>query len=386
MDFWGYKRSDGSTGIRNHVLILPTCACSSETCRTVSAQVNGTVNIINNSGCAEVKGNEEITQRILLGFALNPNVYGVVIVGLGCENVGHVQLREKIQILTGKPVVSFGIQEQGGTLKTVALAVVAAQGMVIQASTQQRELCSIENLMLGIECGGSDATSGLAANPVVGLVSDQLVDLGASTMMSETIEFIGAEHILMKRGATREVGKQIIGICKDYEEHLAAVGQDCRHGQPSPGNKQGGLSTLEEKSLGCIRKGGVRPIVEVVEEGARPTKSGAIIMDSPGYDVASITAMVAGGCQLIVFTTGRGTPTGNAIAPVIKMTANRNTYETMLDNMDFDASAAIAGSQSLEEIAERLFAEVVSVANGRVTKAEAFGFSDIAIDRICRFI
>ena len=386
MDFMGYKRPDGKVGVRNHVLILPTCACASETCRVVASQVRGSVNVINNSGCAEVKGNEDMTQRILVGFALNPNVYGTVIVGLGCENVSHRELRAKIEALTNKPVCSFGIQDEGGTVNTINKAVRAAWKMVEEASLLTREPCDISELMMGIECGGSDATSGIAANPVVGHVSDRLVDLGASSMMSETIEYIGAEHVLVNRAATPEIRREIITICRDYEEHLARAGQDCRTGQPTPGNKAGGLSTLEEKSLGCIHKGGTRPIVEVIAEGARPTKRGAIIMDSPGYDIASVTAMVAGGCQLVVFTTGRGTPTGHALAPVIKITGNRETFQNMIDNMDVDVSSVIAGEKTIEENAQTLFDEVLAVANGKITKAESYGFSDIAIDRICRFI
>ena len=418
MNFMGYKRPDGSVGIRNHVLILPGCACASETCRVVASQVSGAVNIINNSGCAEVKGNEDMTQKILVGFAANPNVYGVVVIGLGCENVSHSQLRESILKVTNKPVVSFGIQEEGGTLKTIEKAVRVARQMVADASRVTREPCDISNLMLGIECGGSDATSGFGANPAVGNLSDRLVDLGGTVVFSETSEAIGAENVLRERGATKEIGDaiycairnkdvefrkrgedilarrgatkeihdQIIQICRDYEAHLAAAGQDCRHGQPTPGNKEGGLSTIEEKSLGCIYKGGTRPIVEVVMEGERPTKKGAIVMDSPGYDIASVTAMVAGGWQVVVFTTGRGTPTGHALAPVLKVTANRATYQNMIDNMDIDASGVTEGEVSIEEAGASMLDEVLEVCNGKTTKAESYGFSDIAIDRICRFI
>lgn len=386
MDILGYPRPDGLVGIRNHVLILPTCACASETCRIVSSQVKGTVNMINNSGCAEVKGNEDMTQTILVGFAANPNVYGTVIIGLGCENVGHAELAEKIRKITNKPLVSFGIQEEGGTVKTIEKAVRAAREMAMAASMEQRIPCDISNIMLAQECGGSDATSGLAANPALGLASDRLIDLGGSTMMNETIEFIGAEHVLAARGETEEIRRKIIEICRDFEEHLAKAGQNCRHGQPTPGNKAGGLSTIEEKSLGCIHKGGSRPIVEVVMEGERPTKRGAIVMDSPGYDIASMTAMAAGGCHVMVFTTGRGTPTGNVIMPVIKITGNAETYQRMLDNMDFDASGPISGVSTLQETADALFDEIVEVCNGKMTKAEIYGFSDIAIDRVCRFI
>ncbi|MBQ3726374.1 MAG: altronate dehydratase, partial [Selenomonadaceae bacterium] len=289
--FYGYKRTEGRAGIRNHVLILPTCACGSETARIVASQVRGAVNIIFNTGCSDVQANTDMSQKILTGFACNPNVYGVVIIGLGCETVPHAKLREKIKTLTRKPVVSFGIQEEGGTLKTIEKAVRAARDLAAEAGLQQKELCDISELLLGIECGGSDATSGIASNPAVGALSDKLVDLGASTLMSESIEWIGGEHVLAKRAATPELHNKIIKICADYEAHLKAAGQDCRAGQPTPGNKFGGLSTIDEKSLGCIRKGGTRPIVEVLNQAERPTKRGAIVMDTAGYDISSVTSM-----------------------------------------------------------------------------------------------
>lgn len=386
MEFLGYKRAEGRAGVRNHVLILPTCGCSSETARIVASQVKGSINVIINTGCADVEANTELTQRVLTGFALHPNVYAVVIIGLGCETVGHEELHKKLKAETSKPIVSFGIQEEGGTAKTIAKAVPAARALVSEASAQSRVPCPISDLLLGLECGGSDATSGIAANPALGEVCDTLIDMGASTMLSETIEFIGAEHILANRAINKEVHNQIIQICRDYEEHLSVAGQDCRAGQPTPGNKEGGLSTLEEKSLGCIKKGGTRPIVEVLQEGVRPTKSGSLIMDTPGYDVASVTMMVAGGCQLVAFTTGRGTPTGIALAPVLKITGNRETFHHMEDNMDVDVSGIIEGEYSISDGAERIFNAIVESANGRMTKAEVYGFSDICIDHICRFV
>ena len=386
MNFWGYKRSDGRAGIRNHVLILPTCACGSETARIVASQVRGAVNIIFNTGCSDVAANTEMSQKILTGFALNPNVYGVVIIGLGCETVPHDKLRDKIISMTSKPVVSFGIQEEGGTLKTIEKAVRAARDLAISAALQRKELCDISELLLGIECGGSDATSGIAANPAVGELSDKLIDLSASTLMSESIEWIGGEHVLARRAATPEIHNQIIKICADYEEHLKAAGQDCRAGQPTPGNKDGGLSTIDEKSLGCIRKGGTRPIVEVLNQAERPTKRGAIVMDTAGYDISSVTSMVAAGCNAIIFTTGRGTPTGNAIVPVLKVTANAKTYSWMEDNIDVDLSAIIEGKLTFSEGGYILLNEIHEICNGRLTKAEAYGFSDIAVDHFCRFV
>ena len=386
VEFLGYRRTDSRVGIRNHVLILPTCACGSESCRIVAGQVKGAVSIVFNTGCSDVAANTAMSQKVLTGFALNPNVYGVVIIGLGCETVPHSQLAAKIRACSDKPVVSFGIQEEGGTLKTIEKAVRAARDMACEAAMVQRVPCDISDLMMGIECGGSDATSGIASNPAVGKLSDLLTGLGATTVMSETIEFIGGEHVLANRGATPEIHNRIIRICKDYEEHLSRAGQDCRAGQPTPGNKAGGLSTLEEKSLGCIRKGGASPIVEVVEQAVSPSKKGAVIMDTAGYDISSVTSMVAGGCAAVIFTTGRGTPTGNAIVPVIKVTGNRATYEWMSDNIDIDVSSIIDGTSTVEQSGKELFRELLNVCNGKMTKAEAYGFSDIAVDHVCRFV
>lgn len=384
--FWGYKRKEGRAGIRNHVLILPACACGSESARIVASQVRGAVNIVFNTGCSDVAANTAMSQKVLTGFACNPNVYGVVIIGLGCETVPHKELREKIQTMTSKPVVSFGIQEEGGTLKTIEKAVRAARDMAAEAGMQQKELCDISELLLGIECGGSDATSGIAGNPATGELSDLLVDLGASTIMSESIEWIGGEHILAKRAATPEIHNQIIRVCQEYEEHLSKEGQDCRAGQPTPGNKTGGLSTIDEKSLGCIRKGGTRPVVEVLEQAERPAKQGAIVMDTAGYDISSVTALVAGGCNAVIFTTGRGTPTGNAIVPVLKVTANGETYAKMEDNMDVDLSGIIKGTKTIKESGQDLLKIIEDICNGKMTKAEAYGFSDIAVDHVCRFV
>lgn len=386
LKFMGYRRSDGRVGIRNHVLILPGCACGSESSRIVASQVRGAVNIVFNTGCSDTAENTNMSQKILTGFACNPNVYGVVIIGLGCETVPHYELRAKIEKLTDKPVISFGIQEEGGTLKTIEKAVRAAREMAAEAGMVQKELCDISELYLGIECGGSDATSGLASNPAVGELSDLLVDLGATTVMSESIEWIGGEHVLAKRGATKKIHNEIIKVCKDYEEHLLKAGQDCRAGQPTPGNKAGGLSTLDEKSLGCIRKGGTRPVVEVLEQAVMPSKRGAIVMDTAGYDISSVTSMAASGCNVIIFTTGRGTPTGNAIVPVLKVTANERTFKKMEDNMDVDLSAIIRGEKTFQEMGAELLDEIVKIANGKLTKAEAYGFSDIAIDHVCRYV
>ncbi len=386
MNFMGYRRPDGKAGIRNKVLILPTCVCSSETCRIVADQVEGAVYVSNQAGCSEVEQNLKICYDMYSGFAANPNIYATVLVGLGCEGCTPDKMADAIRVKTNKPLEVVVIQDEGGTVNAINKAVKAARKFVQEASLVKKEEIPLSELFIGLECGGSDATSGLAANPVVGKVSDMVVDNGGSAVMSETTEFIGAEHILAKRAATPEIKKQIIGICKDLEEHLANVNQNLRTGQPTPGNKEGGISTIEEKSLGCIYKGGTRPIMEVLEYAQMPTKKGALIMDTPGFDVASVTAMVAGGCQLIIFTTGRGTPTGNIIAPVIKVTGNAKTYANMKDNIDFDASVVLTGEKTIDQRGEDLFNEMLEVANGKVTKAEAFGFNECSMQRICKFI
>ena len=386
MNFMGYKRPDGKAGIRNKVLILPTCVCSSETCRIVAEQVEGAIYVSNQAGCSEVEQNLKICYDMYSGFAANPNIYATVLIGLGCEGCTPDKMAEEITKKTNKPLEVVVIQDEGGTVNAINKAVKAARKFVQDASLVKKEEIPLSELFIGLECGGSDATSGLAANPVVGKVSDMVVDNGGSAVMSETTEFIGAEHILAKRAATPEIKKQIIGICKSLEEHLANVNQNLRTGQPTPGNKEGGISTIEEKSLGCIYKGGTRPIMEVLDYAQIPTKKGALIMDTPGFDVASVTAMVAGGCQLVIFTTGRGTPTGNVIAPVIKVTGNSKTYAKMSDNIDFDASVVLTGEKTIEQRGEELFEEMLEVANGKVTKAEAFGFNECSMQRICIFI
>lgn len=386
MNFLGYRRPDGKVGIRNHILILPTCACSSETCRIVASQVRGAVNIINQNGCAQVEGDLEITKQVLAGLAANPNVYGTVLIGLGCENAQPADMENLIRSKTNKPLQTLVIQEEGGTIATVKRGVEIALRMAEEATELVREAFPISELIVGTNCGGSDPTSGLAANPVVGNLSDRLVDLGSTSILCETTEFIGAEDILAEQAATPEIARQIYDIIRRYEDHLTNVGESLRNGNPSPGNKAGGITTLEEKSLGCIHKGGHRPIVEVFDYAQCPTKKGLVIMDTPGYDIASVTGIAAGGAQVMVFTTGRGTPTGNPIMPVLKITANYGTYQKMKDNMDFDASPVIRSEKTVEQMGGELLREVVAVTNGKLVKAEVLGINDTAISRLCNYV
>jgi altronate dehydratase large subunit len=388
MKFHGYERLDGKVGVRNHILILPTVACANETCRIIAENLPEAVSLVNQNGCGEVQGNRQITQKVLSGLAANPNVFGIVMIGLGCELNQADEMSRIIRSKTNKPLEVLLIQEEGGTLNTINKGIRIAQDLIRQASSCQRELFDISHLTIGVECGGSDSTSGLVANPVIGRVSDLVIDLGGTVMFSETTEIVGAEHLLAQRAASPEVSSKIFEIVNRRESYLRGVGEDLRSGQPSPGNKAGGLSTIEEKSLGCIHKGGTRPIMEILDYASEPKKKGLVIMDTPGYDVLSVTAKVAGGCQLIIFTTGRGNPIGNPIAPVVKVTANKDTFNKMKDNIDLDFSEVLEGVRSIDEVGNEVLEEIVRIANGKRTKAEVygFGFTETVMSRICDYV
>ena len=387
MNFWGYRRPDGRVGVRNNVLVLPASVCAADTCRIVASQVKGTVTFHNQNGCSQVPCDMQLTMDTIAGFAANPNIYGTIIISLGCENCQMDLVVKAIQERTNKPMRQFIIQECGGTIATAEQAVRAAREMVQEASLQRREEFPISKLMLGTECGGSDMTSGLASNPLIGQVCDRLVDMGATAVLSETTEFIGAEHILARRGRTPEIRQRIYDIVHRYEDSLKLVGEDPRDGNPSPGNKAGGLTTLEEKSLGCIHKGGHHPVEEVYDYAKQMEYGkGLVIMDTPGNDPSSVADMAAGGCQLVLFSTGRGTPTGNPIAPVIKLTANPITYGKMKDNIDVDGSILLEHPEKMGEVADALVAEIIDFANGKATKSESLGFYELAIARVCNYV
>ena len=387
MEFYGYRRPDGRVGIRNKILILPASVCASDTARIVANQVEGAVTFNNQNGCSQVGPDQQLTMDVMAGYAANPNVYGTVVISLGCENCQMDLVVAAIRERTNKPLEQFIIQECGGTVRTVELAVRAAREMAEEASKLQKEAFPMSELIVGTECGGSDPTSGLAANPLIGEMSDRMVALGGTSILSETTEFIGAEHILAKRGATPEISEQIYGIVHRYEKALQLVGEEVRAGNPSPGNKAGGLTTLEEKSLGCIHKGGHSPVNAVYDYAKQvEAKKGLVIMDTPGNDPSSVAGMVAGGAQIVVFSTGRGTPTGNPIAPVIKITGNKLTYAKMSDNIDIDASPVIYGPQTLSEMGDVLMEELQAVASGKLSKAEALGFTEMAIARVCNYV
>ena len=386
MTFYGYKRPDGRVGVRNKVLILPASVCASDTARIIAQQVEGAVTFNNQLGCSQVASDQQYTMDVMAGYAANPNVYGTVVVSLGCENCQMDLVVKAIQERTNKPIEQVIIQEVGGTLKAVDIGVRYAKAMVADASLLQKEEFPMSELIIGTECGGSDPTSGLAANVLIGEMSDRIVAEGGTSILSETTEFIGAEHILARRAATPEVHDRIFVIVHRYEKALQLVGEEVREGNPSPGNKAGGITTLEEKSLGCIHKGGHTPVNAVYDYAKQvEAHQGLVIMDTPGNDPSSVAAMVAGGAQVIVFSSGRGTPTGNPLAPVIKITGNRITFAKMEDNIDVDASPIIYGGD-LKKLGDDFMKLVSEVASGRQTKAEALGFTEMAIARVCNFV
>ena len=387
MTFYGYRRPDGRVGVRNRVLILPASVCSTDTARIIAQQVEGAISFNNQQGCSQVAPDQQFTMDVMAGYAANPNIYGTVVVSLGCENCQMDLVVKAIEERTNKPLKQVIIQEVGGTLKAVEIAVRYAKEMVAEASMLQKEEFPLSELIVGTECGGSDPTSGLAANPAIGAMSDLVVQAGGTSILSETSEFIGAEHILARRAINKEVHDRIYEITSRFEAHFHAVGEDVRQGNPSPGNKAGGITTLEEKSLGCIHKGGHSPINAVYDYAKQvESKQGLVIMDTPGNDPASVAAMVAGGAQVIVFSSGRGSPVGHPIAPVVKVTGNKITFANMEDNIDFCAAPLIYGEKTVEQLGTDLLNMVVETACGKQTKAEALGFVETAIARICNYV
>ncbi|WP_424768028.1 UxaA family hydrolase [Paenibacillus sp. sgz302251] len=376
-----YRRPDGSVGIRNHVLILPTITCATQAAKQAADLVQGAVSFIHQHGCAQVGVDYDQTFRTYYGMGANPNVYGVVVMGLGCETHQARSVYSELK-KTGKPVELVSIQDEGGTLSAIAQAARLAARMVQEASAEMRVECSLSDLIVGTECGGSDACSGLSANPAVGRFSDMLVAEGGTAILAETTELIGAEHLLAERAVNEHVRKRVYEVIGAMEKRAFGMGIDIRTGNPSPGNIKGGLSSLEEKSLGASAKSGSSALQELIDYAQAPSRKGLVWMDTPGQDIEQMTGMVAGGSQLVLFTTGRGTPTGSPIAPVIKIATNTGIYERMSDNIDFNAGTIIEGTETLASVSERLMDEVVRVCNGKMTKSEIMKQHDFGIWRI----
>ena len=380
--FDGYRRPDGRVGTRNHVLVVPTVICSAVVAERVAGAVApvGTA-VPHLAGCGQLGPDMRVTHDTLAAYCAHPNVGAVLVIALGCEQV-VAQLLAETAKRHGKPADIVAIQSEGGTLRATEKGIRIARAFAESLAAQRRQWCDASELILSLKCGGSDYTSGLASNPTLGRVTDRLVALGGTAVLGEIAEIMGAEHLLAARAREERTATRLIQIITRVETEARALGLDIRGTQPSPGNIRGGLTTIEEKSLGATHKGGERaPLEDVVGYAAPIAKKGLTVMDTPGLDVESVTGMVGGGAQVVVFTTGLGTPTGNPIAPVIKVTGNARTARQMADNIDLDVSGIMDDSETLDQAADRLFAEVMAVASGRETSAERLGHREFAIHR-----
>lgn len=372
--YFGYVRKDGKVGSRNYVAILPSVVCVDEVVEAIVNNTCGTQGIIHHQGCCQTPPDLERITNCLIKIGENPNVGAVLIVSLGCEGVDTDRLEKEIR-KTGKSVERINVQEIGGTSRAIQAGIDKAQKLVREISSLQRTEVDISNLVMGIKCGASDTTSGIASNPVIGYVADKIVDLGATVIFGETTEFIGAEHILQRRAKNKFVASEIGRIVEEMENRAKAIGVDMRKGQPTPGNIKGGLSTIEEKSLGAIVKSGTRTIQGVIDYTEAPSGKGLWIKDSPGREIELLSGMAIGGSAVILFSTGRGAPQGFPVVPVIKICGNPITYNRMDHDMDINAGLITSGDKSIEQIGEETFEMLLRVANGETSKGEAIKYN-----------
>ena len=372
--FMGYVRADGQVGCRNHVAVIPSVTCAGDVASAIVRQVTGTVGFFHHQGCCQLPPDLDRVTETLISLGCSPNVGAALIVSLGCEGTDTERLYEIIRA-TGKPVEIIRIQERGGVSAAIKAGIDAAQELVMEISGMQRQAVDFSRVTMSIKCGASDTTSGMASNCVIGYVADKLVDLGATVVFGETTEFLGGEHLLARRAVTLEVGQKILDIVDRMEKRARSLGCDMRKGQPTPGNIAGGLSSIEEKSLGAIVKSGTRPIQGVLEYPERiGERKGLWIKDTPGREPEILTGMAATGAQFMLFSTGRGAPQGFPTMPVLKICGNPNTYERMQHDMDLNAGRIITGERSIEEVGEEAYAAVLALLSGRQTKNETLGY------------
>jgi altronate dehydratase large subunit len=374
MEFFGYERKDGTVGTRNYVGVLSTVICGNEVAANIASQVGGTTAFLHHQGCCQTPIDINRVNETLIGLGKNPNLASVLLVSLGCESTNIDQVAQAIAE-TGKRVEKVLIQEGGGAARAAAQGILLAQSMVADASEQKRKPFPLSELVLGLKCGSSDTTSGLSSNPVVGVLSDLIVKAGGTSILGEVTEFIGAEHLLAKHAKDEETGRKIIALVDRMEKRAMQMGFDIRGGQPTGGNIKGGLTTIEEKSLGAIAKAGIAPIQAVYEYGVKPDVKGLVVMDSPGREPEILTGLAAAGANVIAFTTGRGAPQGFPFVPVIKLTGNEKTWNMLQDHMDFNVSSVMDGEETLEDAGGRLLRELIAVASGKRTKAEISGYT-----------
>lgn len=393
--FMGYRRANGSAGTRNYIAVISTVNCSATTAKYVAQElsrtdlsqypnIDGIVPLVHRTGCALEFNGEDHRQlnRTLAGFARHPNVAACLILGLGCEtnqaslvqlDHGLIQLQGAEPDQQNQPLV-MNIQEEGGVRRTVQRAVSVLRDLLPVANDVSRVPIPLRELKVALECGGSDGNSGITANPAVGVASDLLVAHGATSILSEVPEMYGAEHLLTRRAISREVGEALLERIRWWEDY-AARHQASIDNNPSVGNKNGGLTTIFEKSLGAIAKGGTAPLRAVYRYAEEVTERGFVIMDTPGYDPASITGKVAGGAQVVVFTTGRGSCYGCKPSPTIKVATNTSMFDRMRDDMDLDAGVILSGTP-VQEVGRQIFERIVATASGEQTLSEQQGIGD----------
>jgi len=380
-EFLGFERSKGKVGIRNKIVIISSVVCVNHVAQQIANQFEDAVAITHPLGCGQFGPDFTYTQRTLVGLGSNPNIYGAIIVGLGCENMSNKLIAKNIK-REKKPVEYFNLQDvQGGSKAAIEKGIIIGKRMTKEAKELKREPFDFSHIVLGLECGGSDSISGISANPAVGIISDKIVELGGTSILPEFTEWIGTEHLLIKRAIDERVAEKIHSTLNNFIENLKQYGIDFRGIQPTPGNIEGGLTTIEEKSLGTIAKAGKAPIQGVLEYSESPKGKGLWLMVEPGIDVESMTGLAAAGANVIIMTTGRGSPCGNPVAPVIKICGNPNTCDWMASNIDVDASKIITNGKSVEDIATIIWQKLKSTCNGIKTHAEELGFEDVAIWR-----
>jgi altronate hydrolase len=386
--FLGYRRADGRVGTRNYIAVISSVNCSAHVTREIARHftaerlaaqpnVDGVIAITHASGCGfQLNGPDYVLlQRCLAGIARHPNVGAYVLVGLGCEVNSIPDLVENCGLnCGGQSVPSLTIQEMGGIRKTIQAGIAAVESLLPAANVARRTPQPISGLMLAVQCGGSDGWSGVTANPVVGCVADEVVRQGGAVVLAETPEIYGAEHLLARRAIDAQVGEKLIAQVRWWEEHARLMGAELDD-NPSAGNKAGGLTTIYEKALGAVAKGGSTPLMDVYDYAEPVSTRGLAFMNSPGYDPVSVTGQVAGGCNLVLFTTGRGSVFGFKPAPSIKICSNSATYHAMVDDMDFNAGKILEGAQVADTAAE-LLDLAIAVASGQPSKSEAQGVGE----------
>jgi galactarate dehydratase len=387
--FLGFARPDGRVGTRNYIAIISSVNCSATVAKNIAQQfsrqsglkgrlnVDGVVALTHDSGCAISQNSDayRILKRTMQGYARNPNVGAVLMIGLGCEANQVHQLVDDHGLSESPTVRTMTIQKAGGTRKAIDAGCEAIEAMLEHVDAQRRTPQSLAHLTVGLQCGGSDGYSGISANPALGCAVDMLVRHGGTAVLSETPEIYGAEHLLTRRAASPSIAQQLVDRIQWWCAYTAHNGAEMNN-NPAPGNKAGGLTTIVEKSLGAVAKGGSTSLNAVYEYAEAVTASGLVFMDTPGYDPVSVTGQVAGGCNLICFTTGRGSVSGFKPAPCIKIATNTEMYEHMQEDMDLNCGTVISGHQSLAESGRDIFERIVAVASGDQTKSEIFDYGD----------